>query len=214
MYYMRAVANEGGGGDNLEVGVDTPSVTMNPIEACNFGNSYLFADAVGVNYRRRNGIAGGNMDEMLAHANYALGADVAYPMVDFFESPTNVCNNCGTEMDGWFVPSTDGDQVFQLAADDNSNLWFDIDEASAMAAAPVASVPGWAGVCQWTKYGSQQSSTIALIAGSSYFLRSTANEGGGGGGNNLAVGVTGASGDMLPIPVLKADGTAQLFFDH
>merc|ERR550514_2341104 len=43
MYYLRAVANEGGGGDNLEVGVSTPSVTMNPIESCNNGNLYLFA---------------------------------------------------------------------------------------------------------------------------------------------------------------------------
>ena len=166
----------------------------------------------GVNYRRWNGIGGTGMDEMLAHANYAADADFAYPMMDFFESPTNVCDNCGTEMDGWFVPSTDGEHVFQLAADDNSYLWFGIDEASAMAAAPVASVPGWAGVRQWDKYGSQQSSAISLTAGSFYFLRATANE--GGGGDNLCVGVTGASGDMLPIPVLKADSTAQLFFDH
>jgi len=210
-YYLRAVANEGGGGDNLEVGVDTPSVTMNPIESCNSGNLYLFATPVGVKYRRWAGIGGVTMDELLAHANYAADPDFAWITYDFFESPTNVCDNCGTEMDGWFVPNTDGDHVFQLAADDYSYLWFGIDEASAMAADPIASVPGWTSVRQWNKYGTQQASSVTLTAGTPYFLRATANE--GGGGDNLCVGVTGASGDMLPIPVMGADNTPQLFFD-
>ena len=81
-----------------------------------------------------------------------------------------------------------------------------------MAADPIASIPGWTGVRQWNKYGEQQASPLTLTAGTPYFLRATANE--GGGGDNLCVGVTGASGDMLPIPVKRADGTAQLFFDH
>lgn len=200
MYYLRAVANEGGGGDNLEVGVDTPSVTMNPIESCNNGNLYVFAQAIGVNYRRWAGIGGVTMDELLAHANYAADPDFAWVTYDFFESPTNVCDNCGTEMDGWFVPNADGDHVFQLAADDYSYLWFGVDEASAMAADPIASVPGWTGVRQWDKYGTQQATAVTLTAGTPYFLRATANE--GGGGDNLCVGVTGASGDMLPIPVM------------
>jgi uncharacterized protein (UPF0212 family) len=212
MYYMRAVANEGGGGDNLEVGVTTPTVTMNPIQSCNTGNLYLFAEPVGVNYRRWAGIAGVTMDELLAHANYQNDPDFSWIAMDFFESPTNVCDNCGTEMDGWFVPTTTGDHVFQLAADDYSYLWFGVDQASAMAADPIASVPGWAGVRQWNKYGEQQAAPVTLTAGEYYFLRATANE--GGGGDNLAVGVTGASGDMLPIPVTRDDGTAQLFFDH
>merc|ERR1712127_958137 len=93
MYYLRAVANEGGGGDNLEVGVDTPSVTMNPIESCNNGNAYL-TNGVGVNYKRWAGIGGTGMAELLAHANYASGADVSSVFLDFFESPTNVCDNC------------------------------------------------------------------------------------------------------------------------
>ena len=212
MYYIRAVANEGGGGDNLEVGVSTPSVTMNPIESCNTGNSYLFASPVGVIYRRWAGIAGVTMDELLAHANYAEDPDVSWIAMDFFESPTNVCDNCGTEMEGWFQASATGEHVFQLAADDYSYLWFGTDMASATAADPIASVPGWTGVRQWDKYGSQQAAATALTEGEYYFLRATANE--GGGGDNLCVGVTGASGDMLPIPVMRADGTAQLFFDR
>jgi len=212
VYYMRAVANEGGGGDNLEVGVDTPSVTMNPIQSCNTGNSYLFAQPVGVIYRRWAGIGGVTMDELLAHANYANDPDVSWIAMDFFESPTNVCDNCGTEMEGWFQASATGEHVFQLAADDYSYLWFGTSMDAAMAADPIASVPGWTSVRQWNKYGSQQAAPTALTEGSWYFLRATANE--GGGGDNLCVGVTGASGDMLPIPVMRADGTPQLFFDR
>merc|ERR1711871_429271 len=211
-YYIRAVANEGGGGDNLEVGVTTPSVTMNPIESCRYGNLYLYADARGVNYRRWGGIAGGNIDEMLSHENYANDPDFSWTTFDFFESPTNVCDNCGTEMDGWFVPSTTGEHVFKIAADDNAHLWFGTTMDEALAADPIANVPGWSGVRQWEKYGDQTAAPTQLEAGQYYFLLATANE--GGGGDNLAVGVVGASGDQLPIPVVREDGTAQLFWDH
>merc|ERR1712146_769981 len=95
-------------------------------------------------------------DELLAHANYQNDPDFAWITYDFFESPTNVCTNCGTEMDGWFVPSTTGEHVFQLAADDYSYLWFGTSEAAAMAADPIASVPGWTGVRQWNKYGTSK----------------------------------------------------------
>jgi len=152
------------------------------------------------------------MDELLAHANYANDPDVSWIAMDFFESPTNVCDNCGTEMEGWFQASATGEHVFQLAADDYSYLWFGTSMDAAMAADPIASVPGWTSVRQWDKYGSQQAAPTALTEGSWYFLRATANE--GGGGDNLCVGVTGASGDMLPIPVMRADGTPQLFFDR
>merc|ERR1719272_1243190 len=204
MYYMRAVANEGGGGDNLEVGVTTPNGAENllPITACSDqGNQYLYTVAAGVNYRRWNGIGGTGMAEMLAHANYnGNPPDETFTAIDFFESPSNVCDNCGTEMDGYFMAAADGDHIFQLAADDNAFLWFGADVDTAIAAAPIASVPGWTSARQWNKYGEQQAAPVTLVAGTPYYLRATANE--GGGGDNLCVGVTGASGDMLPIPVI------------
>eukprot|EP01051_Picozoa_sp_SAG22_P030221 SAG22_NODE_11605_length_477_cov_1.116402_2_plen_97_part_01 len=44
LYYIRAIANEGGGGDNLAVGVTTPAgEALNPIPVVRDGHSYLYS---------------------------------------------------------------------------------------------------------------------------------------------------------------------------
>jgi hypothetical protein len=82
---------------------------------------------------------------MLDHETFATPPDVEELFVDVFESPTNVCNNCGTEMEGRFSPAVSGPHTFRLAADDNAHLWFGLTEAEATASGEIASVPGWSG---------------------------------------------------------------------
>ena len=60
-------------------------------------------------------------------------------MTAFFESPTNVCDNCITELDAVFVPAASGDYAFTVAADDDFRLWLGDSEESAMAAGPIVS---------------------------------------------------------------------------
>jgi len=85
-YYIRAVANEGGGGDNLEIGIANVD-GMSPIPVFNAdGSANLFTDYVGaplpatlpcpdngnngVIYRRWDGVGGTSIGELIAHANY------------------------------------------------------------------------------------------------------------------------------------------------
>jgi hypothetical protein len=96
-----------------------------------------------------------------------------------------------------------------LAADDNAYLWFGNSVDVALALEPIASVPGWTAPRQWDRYAEQIASPVTLAAGEYYYLRAAVNE--GGGGDNLCVGVTGAMGDLLPIPVMQNDGTVLLF---
>eukprot|EP01043_Picozoa_sp_COSAG02_P012116 COSAG02_NODE_461_length_21848_cov_235.681043_5_plen_1116_part_00 len=164
----------------------------------------------GINYRRWNGIGGGQVEQMLADVNYINNPPDVEEVYELFEAPNNVCDNCGTEMDAYFRAPEDGNYIFQVAGDDNVHLWFGTDPDTAMAAGEIASVPGWTGSRQWNKYGSQQSAPQTLSAGSLYFLRAIANE--GGGGDNLAVGIA-SMADMSPIPAVAADGTTMLATD-
>ena len=132
---------------------------MDPIKSWDNGILYVFAQAIHVNYRRWAGIGSVTRDGLLAHANYAADPDLSWITYSFFESPAKFRDNCGTEKDGWFVPNADtavtttnahcdSDHIFQLAAGHYSYLLFGVDEASAMVAGPIASVPGWTGVHQ------------------------------------------------------------------
>ena len=159
----------------------------------------------GVAYRRWDGIPGTTMDELLSAIHYIVDPPDEFSVyLDAFESPTNICDQCGTVMDAYFRPTTDGDYVFRIAADDNAYLWFG-DTVERL----IASVPGWTAPRQWGKYTEQVAEPISLSAGEYYYIKAAANE--GGGGDNLCVGVTGAMGDLLPIPVTQSDGTVLLF---
>merc|ERR1740138_2021712 len=86
MYYMRAIANEGGGGDNLEVGaIFLDGTTNNFFKICDGGDLRFVTDARGVNYYRWTAIGGVTMDQLLADAHYSEDADFNWVITDFFE---------------------------------------------------------------------------------------------------------------------------------
>lgn len=125
-------------------------------------------------------IAGTSIDTMLADPNYLDNQDAPSSVqvfTDFFEAPSNICDNCATELVGYFLPPITGDYTFQVAADDNGVLY---GGATEQAGAIIASCPGWASARQWDKYPEQMSAPQHLTAQEYYFLRAMSNEGGGG----------------------------------
>ena len=86
------------------------------------------AQNAGVTYYRWNGISGSGVQQLLAsqYAAGVAGADETSVM-QMFESPVNVCDNCGTMMEGYFRAAADGAHIFQISADDNAHLWFGAD---------------------------------------------------------------------------------------
>ena len=152
----------------------------------------------GVTYHRWNGISGTDM-AVLLNSDYtsAIASAAVTAVMPMFESPVNVCDNCGTMMEGYFRAATDGGHTFRISADDNAHLWIGADVGTAMASTEIASVPGWTSNRQWYKYAEQEAAPVTLTAGSTYYMRATANE--GGGGDNLEVGVTTPTGEYNPI---------------
>ena len=104
------------------------------------------------------------------------------------EGPTNWADSYGARIRGYVIPTTTGAYTFYAAGDDNVDLYLS-SSADPAAKSRIAYVGGWSDVRQWTKYASQKSAVINLVAGQKYYVEILHKE--GGGGDNVAVGWTG-----------------------
>ena len=102
-----------------------------------------------------------------------------------FEAPTNWADNYGTRVRGYVHAPVSGQYRFWIASDDYSDLRLSTD-ANPGNARSIASVPGYTGVREWTKYAQQKSALITLVAGQKYYIEALQKE--GAGGDHLAVG--------------------------
>ena len=106
-------------------------------------------------------------------------------LIDGFEAPMNVADNYGQRLSCYLKPPTDGDYVFHLASDDQSELWLSSD-TSPENKALIATQDSWSMPREWNKppdtYGSgnNRSKPITLAAGRFYYVEALMKEGGGG----------------------------------
>ncbi len=115
-----------------------------------------------------------------------------------FESVVNQFTNSGERMRGYVVPETTGDYYFYIASDDSSELWFSTDDNPANRVL-IASVNGSTGSREWTKFASQKSALVHLVAGQRYYIEAIQKQGGGGANLAVAWQRNGTTFDGLPI---------------
>ena len=80
---------------------------------------------------------------------------------------------------GWINAPETGSYTFWIASDDNSEFWLSTNKDPSGKTLR-CSVSGYTSANQWTKYPSQQSASIHLTAGQSYYFEIFHQEGGGG----------------------------------
>jgi photosystem II stability/assembly factor-like uncharacterized protein len=115
-----------------------------------------------------------------------------------FEIPMNVGSNYASRVRGYLCVPADGDYVFYISSDDNSELWLSSD-ANPENAGRIAYVPGHTPVHDWIKYPSQTSASIGLKAGQQYYIEALHKE--ATGVDHLAVGWRLPDGTLeRPIP--------------
>ena len=135
-----------------------------------------------------NNISGSSVSSLTGNAKYPNAPD-ASSIATSFESPSNQANAYGLRMRAYVTPTTTGDYTFWIASDDNGELRLSTNESSTNASL-IASVGNWTSPRQWTKYASQKSAVVSLVAGQKYYMEALMKE--GGGGDNLAVGWSGS----------------------
>jgi hypothetical protein len=115
-----------------------------------------------------------------------------------FEAPSNVADNYGQRIRGYICAPATGNYTFYVASDDDSELWLSTD-ATPATKKKIASVSGYTGSREWTKFSSQRSTVVTLQAGQRYYIEALHKE--ASGGDNLAVGwITPSSGTITVIP--------------
>ncbi|HYG76614.1 MAG TPA: Calx-beta domain-containing protein, partial [Planctomycetota bacterium] len=149
------------------------------------------------------GIAGTNVSDLTGNANYPNTPSGSVVVTNLFEAPTDWADNYGTRMHGYFIAPVTGSYYFYIASDDSSQLFLSTD-ASPSNKTQIASVSGFTGSREWTKYASQKSAARSLVAGQRYYIEALQKE--GTGGDNLAVGVELPGGGLeRPIPYHRLD---------
>ncbi|WP_081670898.1 S8 family serine peptidase [Sporocytophaga myxococcoides] len=102
-----------------------------------------------------------------------------------FEAPTNFGINYGQRIRGTICAPLSGNYIFWISSNDNSELWLSTDDTPSNKVR-IASVTGYTGVREWTKYPSQRSASIALVGGKTYYIEALHKQ--GASNDNLAVG--------------------------
>lgn len=109
---------------------------------------------------------------------------------------------------GWVIPPVSGNYTFWLASDDSSELWISTDHTPGNKSL-AASVSGWTGFREWTKYTSQQSLPRLLEKNKSYYMEVFQRESYGGDHLSVAWGRPDSppgSREIIAIPHLSSTG--------
>ena len=89
-------------------------------------------------------------------------------------------SNYGTRLRGYVIPPEDGEYVFYVSGDDQAELWLS-SSADKFGKQRVASVNSWLGWRRWRRSSAQDSVTVELVAGRSYYIEIVHKQGAGDG---------------------------------
>ncbi len=169
-------------------------------------------------FERYDGIGGTSINDLYSSPNFPDNPSSTQILTgSTLTSPANIADNFGGRVSALICVPITGNYTFWVAGDDGTELRLSTDTTRANATT-IASVPGYSGITEWTKYPQQQSSPISLVAGKQYYLEANYKE--GGGGDHVSVGWT-LPGGTLNRPMsntyysspdpgsCSADGTAR-----
>lgn len=149
-----------------------------------------------------NNLAGSAVSDLTGSSRFPASPDLKYYTNSAFELRSNAGDNYGSRVRALLFPPTTGLYTFWIASDDSSELYLSTNSGSS-AKTRIASVSGWTSPREWTKFASQQSAPVTLIAGQSYYLETLHKE--GSSLDNLAVAweEPGFSREVIPPARLK-----------
>ncbi len=172
--------------------------SLNPITSFSIGNARssvgLAVDAVSltkvncpteqscgpgaITFQRWTGIGGATVSDLVADVNYPNNYNQTGTLTSF-QGPVNIADNYGTRVFGYIVAPLTGNYTFNVTSDDASRLYLGTN-SNPQNKSMIASVPGWTNITEHTKYAQQTSTTIALTAGTKYYVELLQKEAGGG----------------------------------
>jgi glucose/arabinose dehydrogenase len=142
------------------------------------------------------GINGTAVSDLTSRPTFPNSPNTSGTLTSFL-APTNWSDNYGTRVFGWVRAPVTGNYTFSMHADDNAELWLSTT-ISPDSRRLIASIPEWTDVNEWTKFASQNSASIPLIAGRFYYIEALQKEGTGGDNLGVAWSYPGQSRTIIP----------------
>jgi len=128
-------------------------------------------------------VTGSTTGSLTASANYPNNPSGSEQLTSL-EGPINGADNYGSRIRGYIHPLISGSYTFWLASDDYGDLLLSTNDNPANATR-IAFVEGWTNSREWSKYPSQTSAAINLVAGQKYYIEVLQKD--ATGGDNVAV---------------------------
>lgn len=125
----------------------------------------------------------GTLDSLRGMSTFPNRADLT-EYIPEFATPVNWSDYYGQRLSAYLIPPESGVYTFWIASDDYSELYLSTNNDPANKR-KIAYVDGWTSAQEWTKYASQKSDSLFLVANNPYYIEAIHAE--GGGGDNLAV---------------------------
>jgi hypothetical protein len=126
-----------------------------------------------ISYERWNDIPG----ELVSLVPVAEPPDFTSTLTQF-QAPDDVGQDFAARVRGFLTAPATGDYTFWISSDDNSELNLSVDEASEhkQRIAHITGSPAWTGYREWTKFPTQKSEPVALVAGRRYYIEALLKE--------------------------------------
>lgn len=173
-YVLRFTASDGAAASSADVNVLV-------------GNGTYIAPGSGVTREFYSGISNTAVTNLTTSTKFINEQPDSVTTLTNFETPSNVGDNYGQRVRGYFVAPQTGNYKFVIASDDKSELWLGTD-TSTNNKVKIAAVTTYTGSRVYDKETNQTSTNIPLTAGGAYYIEALMKE--GTGNDHLSVGVT------------------------
>ena len=150
------------------------------------------------------GVGGSGIGSLRSHPTYPNNPNSTL-RAPLFET-TFPADNYGQKLSGYLLPTETGPYTFWTCADDSSELWLSTNNDPANKVL-IASNGSAAQAEEWTKFSSQQSSSISLTAGQIYYIELLHREQTGNDQLSVAWQTPSKARHLIPTENLQYPGT-------
>jgi hypothetical protein len=178
-YYVEILHKEGLFGDHLAVAWQGPGFGRRVIPNQFLEHPLVIPGTPSIRREVWSGINGEQVSNLTSNAAFVAGTPTARGQLATFETPTDHGDNYGQRLTATLVAPESGNFKFWISSDDASELWLSTD-ANPANKVRIAYTTAYTDFRQWTKYGTQESGSLPLVAGTTYYIEALQKEGAGG----------------------------------
>ncbi len=175
-YFIEVLHKEGTGGDHLAVAWQGPGFARRVIPNQFLEHPLVIPGTPSIRREVWSGIGGEQVPDLTGNAAFVAGNPAARGQLATFETPAGHGDSYGQRLVARLVAPESGNYKFWISADDSAELWLSTT-ANPANKVRIAHTAAFTDFRQWTKYATQESGSLPLIAGTTYYIEALHKEG-------------------------------------